>query len=195
MKYKIFISILFLVFISSSTYAHRINVFCWVDGQNINCYSKFSTGSPVVEGTYKVFKGNKLIFEGKGDKKGNFTYKIPSNILKNPEDLKFVCIAEMGHKNFWIVKKEELIPSKSNDENIESEDVEEDTNTEKVTSKAIDYKKLNRLFKKTIEQELAPIKRDLAELKEPKIDFRDVLGGIGYIIGFMGIIMYFKSRN
>jgi nickel transport protein len=101
----------------------------------------------------------------------------------------------MGHKNFWIVKKEELIPSKSNDENIESEDVEEDTNTEKVTSKAIDYKKLNRLFKKTIEQELAPIKRDLAELKEPKIDFRDILGGIGYIIGFMGIIMYFKSRN
>ncbi len=51
------------------------------------------------------------------------------------------------------------------------------------------------MFKIILSKELVPIKRDIAELKEPKIDFRDILGGIGYIFGIMGIILYFKSRD
>ncbi len=182
----------------SAVMAHRINVFCWVEEAKIQCYAKFSTGNPVKEGDYKVYDSKgKLIFEGKGDAKGNFTYKIPKDILEHPQDLKVECIAEMGHKNFWVVKKEELMPSSEGEVEEESSPPEEGVSSPQTKTQVvgIDKKEMEQIVTKVLEKELAPIKMDLAMLKEHPIQIRDVLGGIGYILGIMGIFLYFKSRE
>ncbi len=181
--------------------AHRINVFCWVEEGEIQCYSKFSTGNPVKEGDYKVYDSTgKLLYEAKGDKKGNFHYKIPKSILEHPEDLKIECIAEMGHKNFWVVKKDEIVPSSDMEEESSSYGEEEGSSLQSPPKEnkkvvGIDRKELEKILSKVLERELAPIKMDLAMLKEHPIQIRDVLGGIGYILGIMGIFLYFKSKN
>lgn len=50
---------------------------------------------------------------------------------------------------------------------------------------------------KEIHQELRAIKREMAALKvavqEP--DFKDILGGIGYILGIFGIAYYVQARR
>ncbi len=201
MKKIVYFFVIFLMQATLSS-AHRIDVFCYVEEGYIKCSSKFSTGSPVVKGTYKVFAKDKLIFEGKGDKEGHFKYKIPEEILKNPVDLKIVCRAEMGHKNFWIVKKEEysnIEETKKEDSDLMEEDDDtffsEEENQGKATC-SINYNKIRDIIEnsvqKTVEKELAPIRFDIAKLSTPKVDFRDILGGIGYILGIMGIILYFK---
>ncbi len=197
MREKIVILAIGIVFLANISYAHRVDVFCWVDAGTIKCMAKFSTGDAVVKGTFKVFEGNKLIFTGTGDRKGNFSYKIPDRILKHPKDLKIVCIAEMGHKNYWIVRKDELSSTVSSqeDNSVDNENFLEEKSPS-VNSKpvAIDYNKLKEIVSVVVDKKLVPIREDLAELKEPKLSFRDILGGIGYIMGIMGIIMYFKSR-
>jgi nickel transport protein len=43
-----------------------------------------------------------------------------------------------------------------------------------------------------VSRELAPIKRELRQSREP--DLRDILGGIGYIFGLAGLLAYARSR-
>jgi len=40
---------------------------------------------------------------------------------------------------------------------------------------------------------LQPLRDDLARV-EDRARVRDVVGGIGYIVGLMGIVSYFKAR-
>ena len=37
--------------------------------------------------------------------------------------------------------------------------------------------------------------RTLAEMQEQKVRLTDVLGGIGYIIGLVGVAAYFKRKT
>lgn len=49
---------------------------------------------------------------------------------------------------------------------------------------------------RTLEKKLKPIKNILIQIQESssKPGISEILGGIGYILGLMGIIMYFKSK-
>ena len=50
---------------------------------------------------------------------------------------------------------------------------------------------------KKISQELRMIKREIAALREElsKPGLNEIFGGIGYILGFLGIIFYFQARK
>lgn len=85
---------------------HRVNVFCWVEGSKINCEAKFTPGGPVKGGLIEVYsqKTREKLLTLTTDKNGRATFEIPQEARKNGSDLKVVCNAEMGHKNFWVVK-------------------------------------------------------------------------------------------
>ncbi|MCU0605015.1 MAG: hypothetical protein MUC33_20405 [Desulfobacterales bacterium] len=54
---------------------------------------------------------------------------------------------------------------------------------------------IDKALEKALDKKLAPILRTLAEMQEPKIRLTDVLGGLGYIFGLMGVAAYFNSRG
>lgn len=201
---KVIIMCLLLFICVTHSYAHRINVFCYVEKTKIKCYSKFSTGSKVKKGSYKVYANDKLLFEGYGDDNGNFFYEIPKDLLDNPQDIKIECIAEMGHKNYWIIKKYEYSNISKQNEKIDQSSFNEDdlfqdndnkNTNHNYTETNINIKDLENIIERIISREIAPIKMDISEMKEHKTDIRDILGGIGYILGIMGIILYFKSKS
>jgi nickel transport protein len=53
----------------------------------------------------------------------------------------------------------------------------------------------DKALEKALDKKLAPIMRTLAEMQEPKIRLTDVLGGLGYIFGLVGVAAYVKSRK
>lgn len=53
---------------------------------------------------------------------------------------------------------------------------------------------IEKALEKTLDKKLAPIMRTLAEMREQKVRLTDVLGGLGYIFGLVGIAAYFKRR-
>jgi nickel transport protein len=85
-------------------FAHRVNLFAWVEGNTVFVECKWPDGRRVNEGTMRVLDaaGTELL-TGKTDQEGNFSFKIPKQ-----EDLKIVLEAGMGHRAEWTVRKEDL---------------------------------------------------------------------------------------
>jgi nickel transport protein len=53
---------------------------------------------------------------------------------------------------------------------------------------------MEKAFEKILDRKLAPISRVLAEMQEQRVRPTDVLGGLGYIFGLVGVAAYFKRR-
>jgi len=51
---------------------------------------------------------------------------------------------------------------------------------------------IDKALEKALDRKLAPIMRALAEMQEQKVRLTDVLGGLGYIFGLVGVAAYFK---
>ena len=54
---------------------------------------------------------------------------------------------------------------------------------------------LEKIIDTTLEQKLAPIRKMLAEQYNAEPSLRDIIGGIGWLLGLAGIVAYFKSRR
>ena len=50
------------------------------------------------------------------------------------------------------------------------------------------------MLEELLDQKLAPIKRSLAESKQEKPDFQDIMGGIGYLLGLAGLVAWLRNR-
>jgi len=90
--------------ISSTALAHKVNIFAYVDNGVVYTESYFPDGRAVENGAIEVYdsQGHKLL-EGVSDKEGLFSFKVPQK-----DDLTIVINASMGHKNNFILKKEEI---------------------------------------------------------------------------------------
>ena len=90
--------------ISSTALAHKVNIFAYVDSGVVYTESYFPDGRPVENGAIEVYdsQGYKLL-EGVSDNEGLFSFTIPKK-----DDLTIVINASMGHKNNFILKKEEI---------------------------------------------------------------------------------------
>jgi nickel transport protein len=53
----------------------------------------------------------------------------------------------------------------------------------------------DKALEKVLDKKLAPVMRILAEMQEQKIRLTDVLGGLGYIFGLVGVAAYFKAKS
>jgi nickel transport protein len=51
-----------------------------------------------------------------------------------------------------------------------------------------------KALEKALDKKLAPVMRTLAEMQEQKVRLTDVLGGLGYIFGLVGVAAYFKRK-
>ena len=94
-----------LVLIAVPAMAHKVNIFAYVENDIVYTESYFPDGKKVEFSTIEVFNGaGKKLLEGKSDKEGLFSFPVPA--VK--EDLTIVINASMGHKNSYLLKKEEL---------------------------------------------------------------------------------------
>jgi hypothetical protein len=60
---------------------------------------------------------------------------------------------------------------------------------------SLDQQALEAALNKALDRQLAPIKEMLTELTIHQTTLPDILGGIGYILGFFGLWAYFQSRR
>jgi len=163
--------------------AHKINVFAWVSGDTVTVESGFSGKSPLINGKVTVTnkQSDKLLLQGTGDKKGVFTFTIPAEIKGSGNDILITVSGSEGHQSQW------LLPASEYQANTEV--------TAIYPKNLLDNQELQAMLKQLLDEELAPIKRSLARAEEKKPDFRDILGGLGYLIGLAGLITWFRFKN
>jgi len=174
---------LWLVFSDVPALAHKVTIFAWVDGDTVYTQSKFSGGKRVKGALVLVFdsEGNQLL-EGKTDEKGEFSFKVPKKT-----DLKIVLKASMGHMAQWKIPAEEITAV---DEVSGSRAAEASP-----TTFSLSRQEVRDLIDKSLDEKLQPIVNMLADSLDRGPRVTEVIGGIGYIFGLVGVALYFTSRK
>ncbi|MFC1885298.1 hypothetical protein ACFL2O_11065 [Thermodesulfobacteriota bacterium] len=194
-KNLIFIFLMTAVLVLSFDHAlaHRVIIFALVDGDTVHTTSKFPGGKKVVKGEIVVMdlKENTLL-KGVTDKNGEFSFKIPKR-----EALKVVLKAGMGHRAEWTISAEEITGSPSEKGDASSEPEQsfsgDKKGSESEALRKVSSDEIQVAVDKALDRRLKPILSMLEKIHEPKTTLKDILGGIGYIIGLVGIAAYIQS--
>lgn len=202
MKKISFLQLLFIILIisilSSPSFAHKVRIFAWQDGDNIVTESKFSRGKFArnAEITVVETETEKVLLSGTTNTDGIFTFPLPQI---NSKELKIIVDTGDGHKNSWILNLENSVPD---DRNATQPEIPASpqlptpstaTRSPEGEHQTITASELTSIIEKSLDKKLAPINRKLAENAEKGPSLQDILGGIGYIIGLAGIVAYMQS--
>ena len=173
--------------------AHRVIVFAFVEGDTVHTTSKFPGGKRVKNGeiVVKDLQGNTLL-QGVTDENGKFSFMIPKK-----EALKVILKAGMGHMAEWTIPANEITGAAS-----ETADVSSETSTdpetknrapESASSTSVSSDEIQIAIEKALDRRLQPVVALLERIHEPKTTLKDILGGLGYIVGLVGIAAYIRS--
>lgn len=196
-----FVTVLFAVFaLSVPAHAHKVTIFAWVEDDMVHTQSKFSGGRRVKNAPVEVYdaQGRKLL-EGRTDKKGEFVFKSPG---KGP--LRIVLMAAMGHKAHWTLSAEELSGSVVRSEKTVPEAVAgksdlpavEASASSAMTARTTDIQAaVQTAVERALDKKLKPVIELLVDAQNPGPSFGDVLGGLGYILGLVGLGAYINYRK
>jgi len=191
--------------------AHKVTVFAWVEGDTVYTESKFSGGRKAREATVTVYDDQgKRLLEGKTDAQGKFAFKVPKK-----STLKIVLQAGMGHQNSWVIPREEVeaalaaAESPSLTETVTLPVVPKAPASEKGrlgkqdmdiahnSASPLSAGDIQAAVEKAVNRQLKPVIAKLNRLEaqndEPRLT--DILGGIGYILGLVGLAAYIKYRK
>lgn len=87
-----------------TAWAHKVNIFAYAENGKVFTESYFASGQKVIGGTIEVLDANgKKLLEGKTDKEGLFAFPLASK-----QTLTIIINAGMGHKNSYVLKREEM---------------------------------------------------------------------------------------
>ena len=195
---RILVFLVFLVpsfLVVGSASAHKVMIFAWVEGGTVYTESKFSGGKRVKKGDVMVYdlKGNRLL-KGKTSEQGEFSFKIPEKTA-----MKIVLLAGMGHRAEWTVPLEEIqgIASETSELATNQSTIAKkpDKQTQSVSVTNLSPDDIQLAFEKALDKKLNPVMKKLAETQEHGPTVKDILGGIGYILGLVGVASYFHYRR
>jgi nickel transport protein len=185
--------------------AHKVVVFAWTEGNMVHTESKFPNGKMVNGGKILVLdsRGTRLL-EGTTDANGLFSFAAPGKA-----DLKIVLEAGMGHKAEWLVRADELCGAPAPGQSASAPaapaappepsmaTAPESLPPPEVQTSALTGANSPGIEKRLegIERELTGLKRQIAEQSGKEAGFRDILGGIGYLLGLFGAAALVKART
>ena len=203
-----FFFLILLFCITDTAYAHRVMIFAWVEGDKVFTQSKFSGGKKVKGGKILVsdLRG-KNILEGKTDDKGEFSFTVPEKTA-----LKIVLVAGMGHRAEWTIplneiesladKKPVKSTLKSHEEesplktvSVKSAEETQEKRMQPELSTGLNSNEIEQAVEKALDKKLKPVIKMLEESTRSSLTVSEIIGGIGYILGLMGVGAYFHYRR
>ncbi len=194
-----------MLLLTGSAEAHRITVFAWTEGDTVYVQSKFSGGKRVRGGEVVVADlQGKEILTGKTDDQGEFSFKVPERAT-----LKIVVMAGMGHRGEWTIPIEEFGGAFAHVSEPEKK-IQPEPSASAPDSKmaslapeasgrpasALSPTDIQRIMEKALDKKLKPLMKMMVQSQQDHgPTFKDILGGIGYIFGLMGIAAYVNFRR
>ena len=200
------ITALLLLLFYNQALAHNVTVFAWVEGDTVHVESKFSGGRRPVAAPVEVYdtRGN-LLLKGVTDEKGEFSFKVPKKT-----EMKVVLMAGMGHKGEWTIPFSDL-------EAVSADTTTQAAETNSQSSKPTDPNQvksavptvggkpvpvgyvtaaeIRNVIEGALDTKLKPVMKLLVETRQSGPSVTDILGGIGYIFGLIGVAAYFSAKR
>lgn len=187
------------VLICPAAAAHRLNVFATADGAQIHGSTYFSDDKPARDVLVHVLgPDNQKLGETRTNDRGKFDYTA-----QHACDHTFVVETIDGHRGTFTVKAAELpetLPKLGNAAATSPPAKAEAATPPSGTSAAApgtgtpaNDAAMRALVEEAVSRELEPLREQL-DAYQHSIRVHDILGGIGYIVGVMGVLALLKSR-
>ena len=178
-----------------TVHAHRVWIYAWVEGATIHTESKFSGSRDVKNGKITVYdlEGTHLL-DGQTDTLGKFSFKAPKDT-----GVRIVLDTGTGHRAEWTIPLKEIKEAEGgrpgSGVHVERYEGNPSESTGPPLSQPLNPEDIQLAVEKAVDKKLAPVIRMLAKSSNPAPSFTDILGGIGYIIGLVGVAAYFHYRR
>lgn len=163
-------------------------MFAHVEGNRIVVEGYFSDGKPAAKAQIQVLSpsGERLL-SGTADEEGTFSFDVPQ-----VSDLRITLYAGMGHRAEYTVSEAELAGAAAASAGASAVAGSEASGAAAVNNVA--PAEVEAMVRKAVGEALLPVSRGLSELKEQR-SFSDIVGGIGFIFGIIGVFFYAKARR
>jgi len=190
-----FLAVALLLFFAISTAeAHKLNMFSYVEGEEIYIEAYFADGKRAKNSAVKVYDPQEqLVYDGMTDDEGGHQFPTPKKT-----DLKIVVDAGMGHQTSYTLLASELAGEPSNTTAVTPSHPAADAPTEVITTAAtpptMNIEQIKPIITQAVSQAVKPLQREISEMKS-KTSMSDIIGGIGYIIGLLGLFAYLEARK
>lgn len=195
--------IMLLIFSADPGFAHRVTIFAWIDGDMIHTQSKIGGGKQIKDSPVIVYDSRGVaLLEGKTDKNGMFSFKIPQKT-----DLRVVLNAAVGHSAEWTIPAEEITKSAvESHTSVKPESfaailppdataVQTRTLISETPKMDLTKEEIEAIVNSALDKKLQPVVQMLAKAYDRGPGPTEILGGIGYIIGLVGIALYVTNRR
>jgi nickel transport protein len=125
---------------------------------------------------------------------------VPEAARKTGSGLRIVLKAGEGHQNEWVVDAAEFMNAESGPATAavatRTDGEKEQPAPEAVPAPgALSRGDVEEIVNAALDAKLAPIRRAVLERTEDGPGMREIIGGIGWIFGLVGVAAYFKSRS
>jgi len=174
--------------------AHKVVVFATVEGETLHGEAYFRGGDPVCAAKVTVVGPDENVLgETKTDEEGRFTFPVR---LRTSHRL--IVDAGEGHRGEYTVPAEEFaadLPAPDGAQSTAGEppgSLESSALLEPGDEAARGTPRDDALQVRmdALEKQVAALRKDLDRFKNA-LRLQDVLGGLGYILGMMGLVFYF----
>jgi nickel transport protein len=194
----------FFVVQPQSVSAHKLTIFAWSEGHIIHGETSFSGNKKPHDIEIKVQDAvtHKILLTTRTDEQGNFRFILPEKAIRQQLDLLLIADSGDGHRGEWRLSATEYLSLPLQQVQDKEKKITPATTSASASAAAIrssspcfDEQLLRRIIDEEMDSKLAPIKKILAENRNQAPSLRDILGGIGYILGLAGIFAWFKTRK
>ncbi len=173
-----------------SALAHKLNVFTYVEGKQVFVEGYFADGKRAKNSQVKVYNDKReIVTEGMTNEEGEFSFFTPEVTT-----LRIHLDAGMGHAAEYTLSASEFNVTGSSDERTTLSSQAALSATTNDMQNIASHDEIKVLVEQAVSSAVKPLVREIAELKN-KTNFSDIVGGIGFILGALGLFAYLKARK
>ena len=175
--------------------AHRATLFAWVEGDRVLAEARFSGKRPAIGSDIAVIDAasNNILLTAKTDGQGKASFALPDGI--DSQGLRLELDAGPGHAARWVLTAKELGLTWAEPQ----PEATSPSPSSLPATATVDPQKLEKTVRRVVDtaldEKLAPITRLLAEQAHAGPSLTEILGGLGWLAGLVGVAAYVQSRR
>jgi nickel transport protein len=181
--------------------AHKLQVFAFSEGAHIDGSTYFAGGGAASGARIEVRDATGLLLaELTPDEEGKFAYEAQA-----PIDHRILAVTSDGHQAEWRVSADELCggfvaatrPGGSVETRSGAPDAVNAEMRRAVSPSPVDAAldpAIEAAIERAVARQIRPLREQLVAA-EDALRLRDILGGLGYILGLTGLALWWRARK
>lgn len=182
-----------LLLLPLAAQAHKLSIFAWPEGSEIRGEVKFSGGRKAknVQIAVQNAADHAVLAETASDENGAFRFALPDQAQQARPDLLIVANGGEGHRGEWLLEAADYAPARP----VETAAPAASAQAGSASTAGLNEQQIRRVIAEEMSKALSPIRQSLAEHLNPEPSLRDILGGLGWLIGLAGMAAWAQSRR